>query len=59
MVLNFDVLTLSREHASVDLLFPVGADAAAVAVVLLVLVGLAAKVAAARWRLCVVCPFPS
>jgi len=48
LVLNFGVLTLVRERASADLLFPVGADAAAVAVVLLVLVGLAARVAAAR-----------
>jgi len=42
----------------VDLLFPVEVEAAAVAVVLLVLVVLAARVAAARWRPCVVCPFP-
>ncbi len=59
MVLNFGVLTLARGLASADPGFPVEAAVAVVAVVFLALVGLAARVAVARWRPCVVCPFPS
>ncbi len=57
-MLNFGVLTLARALASVDPGFPVAAVVAVAAVVLLALVGLAAQVAAARWRPCVVCPSP-
>ena len=48
MVSNFGVLTLARALVSMDLLFLVAADAAVVAAAFLVLVGLAARVAAAR-----------
>ena len=59
MVLNFGVLMLARALVSADLGFPVAAAVAVVAAALLVLVGLAARVAVARWRPCVVCPFLS
>ena len=59
MVSNFGVLTLVRALVSMGLLFPVAADAAVVAAAFLVLAGLAAGVAAARWRPCEVYPFPA
>jgi len=55
---NFGVLTLARVVASVDPGFPVAAVVAVAAVVLLALAELVARVAVARWRPCVVCPFP-
>ncbi len=61
---NFGVLTLARALASVDPGFPVAAVVAVAAIVAvaadvrLALVGLAVRVAVARWRPCVVCPFP-
>ena len=58
MVPNFGVLTLARALVSVDLVFPVAAVVAVAAVVLHALAELAARVAVARWRPCVVCPFP-
>ena len=58
MVPNFGVLMLSRALALVDLVFPVAAVAAVAAVELLALVELVARAAAARWRPCVVGPFP-
>jgi hypothetical protein len=42
----------------VDPVFPVAAVVAVAAVVLLALAELVARVAVARWRPCVVCPFP-
>ena len=58
MVPNFGVLTLARALASVDPGFPVAAVVAVAAAVLLALAELVARVAVARWRPCVVCPFP-
>ncbi len=58
MVPNFGVLTLSRALASVDPVFPVAAVVAVAAAVLLALAEPVARVAVARWRPCVVCPFP-
>ncbi len=55
---NFGVPTLARALASADPGFPVAAAVAVAAVELLALVELVARVAVARWRLCVVCPFP-
>ena len=55
---SFGVLTLLRALASVDLVFPVAAVVAVAAAGLLALAELVARVAVARWRPCVVCPFP-
>ncbi len=55
---DFGVLTLARALASADPGFPVAAGLAVAAVVLLAVAELVAMVAVARWRPCVVCPFP-
>jgi hypothetical protein len=57
-VLDFGVLTLARALALVDPVFPVAAVVAVAAVALLALAELVARVAVARWRPCVVGPFP-
>ncbi len=58
MVPNFGVLTLAPALASADPGFPVAAVVAVAVAVLLALAELVARVAVARWRPCVVCPFP-
>ena len=55
---NFGVPTLARALASADPGFAVAAVVAVAAAVFLALAELVARVAVARWRPCVVCPFP-